>query len=271
MLIVDSHVHLWATGKPSAAHRQVSSLSAEELIREMDEAGVAAAIIHPPAWDKTSNEVAVEAARRYPGRYATLGSIELEKPDALAQVEGWRKRPGMLGFRFTFSESHQASWPTDGTLDSLCAAAEKAGLPVALACGNFLPVVGQIAKRHPSLKLLVDHLGAPLRSRDETALANLPQLLALASHPNIAVKASSAPGYSSEPYPYRNFHPYLRAVYDSFGPARMFWGTDITRMPCSYKQCVTQFTEELPWLSEADKELIMGRALCQWIGWTQLL
>jgi hypothetical protein len=47
----------------------------------------------------------------------------------------------------------------------------------------------------------------------------------------------------------------------------MFWGTDITRMPCSWKQCVTLFTEELPWLSEQDKELIMGRALCHCLDW----
>ena len=106
-----------------------------------------------------------------------------------------------------------------------------------------------------------------LRSRDEASFANLTQLLALAKHPNIAVKASSAPGYSSEAYPFRNVHPYLRAVFDAFGPRRMFWGTDITRMPCSYRQCITMFTEELPWLSGSDLELVMGRALCDWIGW----
>lgn len=269
MLIIDSHVHLWGTGKPSAAHRQVSSFAAEQLIREMDEAGVDAGVIQPPAWDVTSNEVAVEAARRYPRRYAVLGWTALERPEALGLVQGWNKRPGMLGFRFTFSEPHQHSWPADGTLEGLCAAAERAGLPVALACGNFLPIVGEIAARHPALKLLVDHLGAPLRSIDEAAYANLPQVLALAKHPNIAVKASAAPGYSSHAYPFLNVHPYLKAVYDAFGPERMFWGTDITRMPCTYRQCVTLFTEELPWLSEADKELVMGRALCKWIGWSE--
>jgi len=31
----------------------------------------------------------------------------------------------------------------------------------------------------------------------------------------------------------------------------MFWGTDITKMPCSWHQCVTMFTEELPWLKAA--------------------
>jgi hypothetical protein len=38
-------------------------------------------------------------------------------------------------------------------------------------------------------------------------------------------------------------------------------------MPCSYRQCVTFFTEELPWLAGRDLELVMGRGLCRWIGW----
>jgi predicted TIM-barrel fold metal-dependent hydrolase len=267
MLIVDSHVHLWQTGKPSPAHRQVPALTAEEMLREMDEAGIDAALIQPPAWDKTSNEVAVEAARRYPSRYAVLGWFPLDSPERDAIIAGWKKRPGMLGFRFTFSEPHQKSWPTDGTLEAVCAGAEREGLPVALACAEFIPVVGEIAQRHPRLKLIVDHLGAPLRSKDQAAFANLDALLALARYPNVAVKASGAPGYSGDPYPFRSMHPYLRAVYEAFGGRRMFWGTDITRMPCSWKECVTMFTEELPWLRGGDLDLVMGRALCDWIGW----
>jgi hypothetical protein len=44
----------------------------------------------------------------------------------------------------------------------------------------------------------------------------------------------------------------------------MFLGTDITKMPCSWRQCVTMFTEKLPWLSERDKDLVMGQAVCAW-------
>ena len=52
------------------------------------------------------------------------------------------------------------------------------------------------------------------------------------------------------------------------GPTgQMFWGTDITRMPCSWRQCVTVFTEELPWLKGRDLDLVMGEALCNWVGW----
>ena len=64
-----------------------------------------------------------------------------------------------------------------------------------------------------------------------------------------------------------SIRPWILHCIDAFGPERMFWGTDITRMPCSWKQCVTMFTEELPWLSEADKELIMGKAVCNFLGW----
>jgi predicted TIM-barrel fold metal-dependent hydrolase len=133
--------------------------------------------------------------------------------------------------------------------------------------GDFLPIVAQVAERHPGLKLIIDHLGRVGRTQDAPAFANLPDLLALARWPNIAVKATGAPSYSSEPYPYRNIHPYLRQIYDAFGPERMFWGTDITRMPCPWTQCVTMFTEELAWLTEPDKELIMGRAVCGWLDW----
>jgi hypothetical protein len=47
----------------------------------------------------------------------------------------------------------------------------------------------------------------------------------------------------------------------------LFWGTDITKMPCSWRLCVTMFTEELPWLKGRDLELVMGEALGAWWGW----
>ena len=271
MRIVDAQVHIWRNNKPTnPAHRQVSDFSQHDLLKEMDDAGVDAAVIHPPGWDPNSNELAVEAAREFPDRLAILGNFPLDRPESRALIDGWTRRPGMLGLRFTFLQPHQRTWPADGTMDWLWPAAERAGLPVALLAANFLPLVGQVAERHRGLPLIVDHLGRPSGTKDEAAWANLRELLALAKHPNVAVKATGAPSYSSEPYPYRNIHGYLRQIYDAFGPERTFWGTDITRMPCAWRQCVTLFTEELPWLSARDKELIMGRALCTWLGWKRV-
>jgi len=104
-------------------------------------------------------------------------------------------------------------------------------------------------------------------ANSETANHGIGELLALARRPNIAVKASCLPHYTTDAYPYRWLHPYIHRVYDAFGPRRMFWGSDLSRLPCTYRQAVTLFTEEIPWLTSEDKEWIMGRGLCEWLRW----
>ena len=267
MLIVDAQVHIWGGGTPLAHHRQISSYSADDLLKEMDEGGVDAAIIHPPGWDPNSSELALEAARRHPDRLSILGKVPVDDPGSASMLPAWRQQPGMLGLRLTFLQPGQATWPTDGTMDWLWAAAENARVPVALMASNFLPTVGQVAERHPELKLIVDHMGRPSGPPDAATWESLPDLLALARFPNVAVKATGAPSYSSAPYPYENIHDHIHQIFDSFGPNRNFWGTDITRMPCPWRQCISLFTEELPWLSENDKQLVMGRAVCEWLDW----
>ena len=263
MLIVDAQIHIWRNHKPTNPnHRQVTDFTADDVLKEMDEAGVNAAMIHPPGWDPDSGVLAIEAARQHPKRLAILGNFPLDKLESRALVDGWKSRPGMLGLRFTLLQPHQQTWLSDGTMDWLWPAAERAGLPVALIGGNLLQDIGPIAERHPGLKLIIDHFGRP-----DAGWTHLPQLIALAKFRNVALKATGAPSYSTDPYPFRNIHGHIRKLYDAFGPERVFWGTDITRMPCSWRQCIMMFTEEMAWLKGRDLELVMGRALCDWIGW----
>ena len=266
MLIADSQVHIWTSGTPVHIHRQVSHYTKDELLNDMNEAGVDRVLLHPPSWDRKANEVALDAACEHPDRLAVLGFFDVSKPNP-SLVEKWKQQPGMLGLRFAFLKPGEENWLVDGTIDWLWPLAEKAGLPVGLLVPNRVKVVGDIARKHPNLKLMIDHMGCPRGTQDAAAFAHIDDLVAVAKYPNVAVKASGAPSYSSDSYPYRNIHPYLKQIFDAFGPQRMFWGTDITRMPCSWRQCVTLFTEELPWLKGRDLELVMGRALCDFVSW----
>src|SRR5262249_41324432 len=182
-------------------------------------------------------------------------------------VDSWKGQPGMLGMRFTFNTAEQRPWLTDGTADWLWSAAERAGIPMMVSVSGQLAAVDRIAERHPGLKLVIDHMGLRSGTKGEQAFAGVPELCGLARRSNVAVKASALPCYSVEPYPFRDVHAHTRRVYDAFGPRRMFWGTDWTRLPCSWRQAVTFFTEELPWLSADDKEWIMGRGLSDWLRW----
>lgn len=267
MLIVDAQVHIWEHGQPLGVHRQIARYDAGDLLREMDAGGVDAAVLHPPSWDPRANEIAVEAAAKHPDRLSVLGFFDVADPAKRALIDTWREQPGMLGLRFAFLRKGSETWLTDGSMDWVWPAAERAGLPIALLVPHNVPLVGDIAARHPGLRLMVDHMARRRHTADAAAWDNLDELLALAKHPNVAVKMTGAPAYSSAPYPFTNIHPYLKQIFDAFGPRRCFWGTDITRMPVPYQQCIALFTEKLPWLKGDDLEQVMGRALCDWIGW----
>ncbi len=266
MPIIDAQIHLWRKGTATPPHLTRPYL-VDEAIRDMDAAGVNGALIHPPAsWDPDSNEQAVEAVLAYPKRFAILGNPPLDRPDSPEIIANLKQRPGMLGVRFYFNKPNNKTWPTDGTIDWLWPALEKAQLPTALLAGDWLPLFGQIADRHPGLKLIVDHMGALRGAKGDAAFPKMKELTALAKFPNVAVKLTGGPFYADDPYPFRSLHKHYRAMYDAFGPKRLFWGTDITKMPCSWRLCVTHF-QEIDWIPEADKRLIMGDAVCEWIGW----
>lgn len=271
MQIVDAQVHIWAvssadrpwpTSGRSVPHRP-KPFSAAHLLAEMNAAGVDRVVIVPPSWEGDRNDLALDACRQHPDRFGIMGRLDVDPANEPA-LATWRTQPGMLGLRFTLRPGHD--WLTDGSGEWLWRGAERHGLPIMLSCPGMLNLIDGIAERHPRLRLVIDHL-ALRRTKDADAFADLPELLALAKRPNVAAKASALPCFSSEPFPYRNIQPYIRQVFDAFGPRRMFWGTDLTRLPCSYRQGVSFFTEELPFLSAADKAWVMGRGICEWLDW----
>jgi predicted TIM-barrel fold metal-dependent hydrolase len=233
----------------------------------MDETGINRAIIVPPMWMGDTNVLALEAARAFPDRLAVLGRLDINKPVATSVFENWNKQSGMLGLRFTFSTEKEYSLLTDGSLEWLWYEAEKFQIPVMLMVSGHLQEVEKIINNYPDIKLCIDHLGLVRNAVDDAAFEDLSYLLSLSTNRNLVVKVTSLPCYSSKPYPYYELHPYIRQIFDSFGPSRMFWGSDLTRLTSSYRECLTLITEELRWLSENDKKLILGVAICNWLGW----
>ena len=93
--------------------------------------------------------------------------------------------------------------------------------------------------------------------------------IALAKYPNVSVKMKAGAQYAPEPYPYRDMNVQLQRVFEAFGPQRCYWETDITQTlkEGGYKHRIAHFTEELPFLSEEDKDWVMGRAILARLKW----
>ena len=119
---------------------------------------------------------------------------------------------------------------------------------------------------------MIDHLGLPQPHEPPPPaqpVADLPKLLALAAHDNVAVKISGACTLSHEPFPYKDLWGSLSRVFDAFGLNRCMWGTDWTRAVgmLTYEQGVEAFrvTDRL---SEGDRALLMGESLARIYNWS---
>lgn len=275
MLIIDSQVHIWAPPTPekpyatenaSKPHRPVP-LGHEELLREMDGAGVVRCVLVPPTWEADRNDTSLEAARLHPDRFAVMGRLKLTAPENRALMATWKNQPHMLGVRMVFNQGRSKEWLTDGTADWFWDAAEKYDVPVMAYAPGQVPKLGEVAERHPGLRLIVDHLGLNATLRGKALEPEVDHVIKLARLPNVAVKVSALPCYVEEPYPFPSLHPLVRRVVDAFGPRRCFWGTDLSHLPCPYKKCVTLFTEEMKSLSASELEWIMGRGIAEWLHW----
>jgi L-fuconolactonase len=269
MEIIDSQVHVWPPDRPDRpldkSGLDRTPFGYEELIAAMDGAGVDRAILVPPSIDKDRNDYVIEAVTKHPDRFAIMGRVTLKGGGGRDTLAGWKQQPGMLGVRLTFHRDVDRPWLTDGTADWFWDEAEKAGIPVMVHAPERLTVIGEIAARHPELRIIVDHMGFARATMDDAGAAGADRMIALARHPNVFVKVSALPAFSTAPYPFRNLREPLRRVIAAFGPRRAFWGSDITRVPasCSYRQVVTHFTEELDFLSADDLDWIMGRGLAE--------
>ncbi|MDH3444154.1 MAG: amidohydrolase [Deltaproteobacteria bacterium] len=275
MIIIDSQVHIWAPETPekpyatenaSKPHRP-APLGHEELLREMDGAGVQRCVLVPPTWEDDRNDTSLEAARFYPDRFAVMGKIKIHRPESRALISTWKNQPHMLGIRMVFNQGATRQWLVDGTADWFWDAAERYDVPVMAFAPNDVPKLREIAERHPGLRMIIDHMGLSSSLRGKSLEPAVTELIKFARLKNVAVKVSALPCYIDEPYPFKTVHPLVRRVVDAFGPQRCFWGTDLSHLPCPYKQVVTLFTEEMKSLSSAELEWIMGRGIAEWLNW----
>lgn len=266
MQIVDAQIHAWLQGESTGHHRR-TPISAEVLKAEMEQAGVDRVVLVPPLWDPQGNAYSLSLAHAEPDRFAVMGLLEGEPETAGSRLREWREQPGMRGLRLLFNTKERIAPLLEGRFDALWPIVEEQRLVTALLVPGALDEVSAIAGRHPELPIIVDHLGVPRGASGPNAFEHLPQLLALARFPNVSVKAVGVGDYALDPFPFRSLDQTLRKIVDAFGPERVIWGSDLSRLHHTYRQCVTHFSENLSWLAAEDVERIMGGNLMRLLEW----
>lgn len=144
-----------------------------------------------------------------------------------------------------------------------------AGIPIMIYPPGLLDNIRTIAVKHPSLRLILDHLALPLHTRGVDFDQHVGELVELASCGNVGVKESALPLYSKVEFPFEDLHRGLHHLITAFTPDRVLWGSDMTGLKCTYREAVEMMAKALPELSEADRDLLMGRTLSEWLRWPE--
>jgi predicted TIM-barrel fold metal-dependent hydrolase len=275
--VVDAQVHVWLPEGPQrpwppggreralAMHR-AEPISGPVLLDEMHAAGVDRAVLVPPFFEGYRNDYAIETAAAAPEAFRVMARVDLRTGDP-GPVREILRDPVVAGVRLVFLPA-DAGRVDDPGAEWFWAFAEREQVPVMLLASGQLDALADLAAARPGLRLAVDHLGLTGAATDQAAGPEIDALVRLAPLPNVAVKASALPCYSTEPYPYPALQPHLQRVFEAFGPERVFWGSDLSRLRGdTYLDLVRLFREELDFLSPQDAEAVLGRSLTTWLGW----
>ena len=272
MFVYDAQVHVWADATPdrpwkpewfTRAHR-FPGLGGEELLCWMDDAGVDKAVLVQPSWAGDDNSTAVRAAEEHSDRFAVMARLGTDRRSAEAELERVARSPVVVGVRLTFHRPEMQAHLADGSTDWLWPALEERGLPAMVYAPGRNRDLARIAREHPGLRLAVDALGFTLTMKDDELDRPIDELDVLADVPNVSLKATALPAYVTGEYPFRRLGPLLSRVVGTFGPERVMWASDATRVRSPYRDIVS-FPAALDVLTDDELAGFMGGNLARWL------
>ena len=276
MAILDAQVHAYEcnhSGRPwvGTLHGP-AEVTGDQMVAAMDSVGVdGAALVSPFSMYRYDASYALEVYDAHPSRFRLVKPVDPTDPAVADTIADWAATKGTVGIRIMLRDE-VSNDPADPGLNRVLAAAARHSLPVNLLCWGRLAQAAQLASRNPNTQLVIDHLGLqqPFEPPPPTQpFAELPRVLALAAHSNIAIKISGACTLSHEAFPYKDIWDPLARIFDAFGFNRCMWGTDWTRAVAllTYREGVEAFrvTDRL---SESDRAALMGDTLARVYNWS---
>lgn len=284
MEIIDAQIHEPTPTAPidDRYGDDVKRLVGVEIAREaIDAIGVDVALVF-------ASQAYMDACiERYPDRFGGALTLDYMADDLEEQIATLRDRPGMLAGRNLVGNAMTAELRPEygeGKFDRMWAYAEKYNLPMFFSTHGWAHVMEPVAQKHPGLTMIIDHLGvsqSPVSPPRADVWDKLPGLLGLAKYPNVHVKFCGVPLLSKEPFPYNDTWPKLHEIIDAFGPERLMWASDYTRMRWipetasqlaprdqwkNYSDCLN-YLRDTNELSASDKEQILGGTVRRVLRW----
>jgi L-fuconolactonase len=265
---VDAHHHFWnparipqawMTDEHAVINRVFEPDDLEPLVRAM---GVTQTVLVQSAARDDDTDYMFEVAGDVPWVGAIVAWCPLDDAvRARSRLDELRRRPKLRGIRHLIHQEADPHWILRPEVQPGLALLEEMELVLELPAvyPDHLADVPELARRHPGLAIVIDHLGKPpLGSEQMDAWEEL--LRASAEQPNVYAKISGlntvapTPDWSAD-----DFEPAAVVALDAFGPRRLMCGSDwpVALLSGGYERVWRETTAAIQRVARAEADHIL--------------
>jgi len=262
--IVNGAEHAWVINDPEfpinpslsncPGNKPTRNYSLEHLLAQMRVYGIDKVVISHVCYYGTDNAYPIHCVKTHPDKLAAIGLLvghRLHAPDDSsnpARLERLMKQDGLVGLRLSPIYDKDVVWLNDPVSYPLWKKAEQLGAVFNIFLApHQLGQVADMARRFPGVKVVIDHFAMIDITRPDSE--GIDQILALEPLSNVFVR-TSLHNPSRQSIPFRDMWPYLRRVYDRFGPRRMIYAN-------FYELLIMK--DLIPFFTAEDKQWILGK------------
>lgn len=274
MTVIDAHQHFWNFDRveypylPKDLDLIYRTFEEADLEPLVDRAGVDQTVLVQSMDSFPDTDYMLEVADRWPRIAAVVGWVPLTDTDvAAAALDRYGRHPRFVGIRHLIHQEADPDWLVrDDVGRGLELLADRGvAYDVVAVLPRHLELVPTLSERHPSLRMVVDHLGSPpIAAGGWEPWAS--QLVTAARNPNVFVKLSGLGTLAAwDSWTVDDLRRYADHALEVFGPSRVMFGGDwpISRLAGGY-QPIWEATEELlRGLSTAERDRVLGETAAE--------
>jgi L-fuconolactonase len=263
--ILDSHQHFWRlsrgdydwlTPRLQALYRDFEP---KDLVPHLDRCAVRQTLLVQAAPTVAETRFLLDLANAHDFIAGVVGWIDFEANDAPEMLTTLCERDELVGIRPMIQDIPDPNWMLKPVLAPTFEALIEQGLVFdALVKPPHLPMLLQLAKRHPELKIVVDHAAKPAIAlgafdawaEDIERIAR--ETAAVCKISGLVTEANAAERDALKPY--------VDHVLACFGPWRLMWGSDwpVCELVCRYDEWFDLSQQLFAPLSPSERAAIFG-------------
>lgn len=266
--MIDAHQHFWKLGRgdydwPNQSVAPIfRDFEPDELAPQLTQCGITRTVLVQATPTVAETEFLLDIASQAPFVAGVVGWVDMTAQDAVDQIDRLAINPVLKGLRPMLQSIPHTDWILHPAADRALRHMARLGLRFdALIQPRHLDTIATLARRHPDLSIVIDHIAKPKMQAGIAPVVGWSKgMTALAALPNVWCKLSGLVTEVGTDWTPADLSDHARHVLDSFGPTRLMWGSDwpVVNLASNYVDWYSQARKLVADLSDAEQAQVFG-------------